>query len=55
LGTSTDIWALREVIATHIGFRRGARCTVDNVVVTNVAQQAFQLIALIRDRSSVCS
>lgn len=35
---------LREAIARHIGFSRGVNCTGDNVIVTNGAQQAFDLL-----------
>jgi GntR family transcriptional regulator/MocR family aminotransferase len=36
---------LRHAIAGYVGFSRGVRCTPDDVIVTNGAQQAFQLIA----------
>jgi len=35
---------LRDAIASYVGFSRGVRCTLDDVIVTNGAQQAFQLI-----------
>jgi GntR family transcriptional regulator/MocR family aminotransferase len=35
---------LREAIARHIAFSRGVICTSANVVVTNGAQQAFDLL-----------
>lgn len=35
---------LREAIARHVGFSRGVRCTSAQVVVTNGAQQAFDLL-----------
>ena len=37
--------ALREAIAGHIAFSRGVRCSEDDIVVTNGAQQALDLIA----------
>lgn len=36
---------LREAIARHIGFSRGVRCGSDDLLVTNGAQQALDLIA----------
>ena len=36
---------LREAIARHVGFARGVRCTVQDVVVTSGAQQALALLA----------
>jgi len=36
---------LRDAIASYVGFSRAVRCTADDVIVTNGAQQAFQLIA----------
>jgi len=36
---------LREAIARHVGFARGVRCTPQDVVVTNGAQQALALLA----------
>jgi len=36
---------LREAIARHIGFSRGVRCNSDDLLVTNGAQQALDLIA----------
>ncbi len=36
---------LREAIARHIGFSRGVRCTSDDLLVTNGAQQALDLVA----------
>ena len=35
---------LREAIARHVGFARGVRCTPQDVVVTNGAQQALALL-----------
>ena len=37
--------ALREAIARHAAFARGVRCGVDDVIVTNGAQQALDLVA----------
>ncbi|WP_226478147.1 PLP-dependent aminotransferase family protein [Pseudomonas sp. MWU16-30323] len=37
--------ALRSAIAGHIAFSRGVRCSEDDIVVTNGAQQALDLIA----------
>lgn len=37
--------ALREAIAGHIAFSRGVKCRADDIVVTNGAQQALDLIA----------
>lgn len=36
---------LREAIAHHIGFARGVKCVASDIVVTNGAQQALDLIA----------
>ncbi|NWD08921.1 MocR-like pyridoxine biosynthesis transcription factor PdxR [Pseudomonas gingeri] len=36
---------LREAIARHIGFSRGVRCNSDDLLVTNGAQQALDLVA----------
>jgi len=36
---------LREAITRHVGFARGVRCTPQDVVVTNGAQQALALLA----------
>ncbi|HTJ96576.1 MAG TPA: PLP-dependent aminotransferase family protein [Rhodocyclaceae bacterium] len=36
---------LREAIARHISFSRGVRCTADDVIITNGAQQALDLIS----------
>lgn len=38
---------LREAIATYVTAARGARCTADQVLVTNGAQQALHLIATV--------
>ncbi|GLQ45014.1 GntR family transcriptional regulator [Dyella lipolytica] len=37
--------ALREAIASHISFARAVACERDDVIVTNGAQQAFDLLA----------
>ncbi|MFQ6346485.1 PLP-dependent aminotransferase family protein [Pseudomonas sp. R11F] len=37
--------ALREAIAGHIAFSRGVKCHANDIVVTNGAQQALDLIA----------
>jgi len=37
--------ALREAIARHVSFSRGVQCTAADVLVTNGAQQALDLIA----------
>ncbi|MCJ7956500.1 MAG: PLP-dependent aminotransferase family protein [Pseudomonas sp.] len=37
--------ALREAIAGHVAFSRGVKCRADDIVVTNGAQQALDLIA----------
>ncbi|HTD05892.1 PLP-dependent aminotransferase family protein [Undibacterium sp.] len=36
---------LRDAIARHIGFARGVACTASDIIVTNGAQQALDLIA----------
>ncbi len=36
--------ALREAIAEHLAFARGVRCTAADVIVTQGAQQAFDLL-----------
>lgn len=43
-GPTEGVSALRESIARHIGFSRGVRCTSAEIVVTNGAQQAFDLL-----------
>jgi GntR family transcriptional regulator/MocR family aminotransferase len=43
-GPTEGVSALREAIARHCGFSRGVRCTSSEVVVTNGAQQAFDLL-----------
>ncbi|MCC8361640.1 PLP-dependent aminotransferase family protein [Lysobacter sp. A6] len=37
--------ALRDAISRHVGFSRGVDCTLEDVVVTNGAQQALDLVA----------
>jgi GntR family transcriptional regulator/MocR family aminotransferase len=37
--------ALRDAIARHAAFARGVRCGVDDIIVTNGAQQALDLVA----------
>ena len=44
-GQPEGLPALRNAIAGHIAFARGVRCTADDVVVSNGAQQALDLIA----------
>ncbi len=39
---------LREAISRHIGFSRGVRCSSDDLLVTNGAQQALDLVARVR-------
>lgn len=46
-GATEGVPMLREAIARHIGFSRGVRCTAGEVIVTNGAQQAFDLLARI--------
>jgi GntR family transcriptional regulator/MocR family aminotransferase len=36
---------LREAIARHVAFSRGVRCSADNVLVSNGAQQALDLVS----------
>ena len=36
---------LREAVARHIGFARGVRASSDNVLITNGAQQALDLVS----------
>jgi GntR family transcriptional regulator / MocR family aminotransferase len=44
-GETEGLPALRQAIARHAGFSRGVRCTAADVVVTNGAQQALDLVA----------
>lgn len=46
-GPTEGVAVLRDAIARHIGFSRGVRCSSGEVVVTNGAQQAFDLLARI--------
>lgn len=43
-GQTEGVATLRAAIARHSGFSRGVRCTGAQVVVTNGAQQAFDLL-----------
>lgn len=43
-GPTEGVPELREAIARHVGFSRGVRCGIQQVVVTNGAQQAFDLL-----------
>jgi GntR family transcriptional regulator / MocR family aminotransferase len=43
-GPAQGIPSLREAITRHSGFARGVRCTSAQVLVTNGAQQAFDLL-----------
>jgi GntR family transcriptional regulator/MocR family aminotransferase len=44
---ATEGVALRESIASHAGFARGVRCTASRIMITNGAQQAFDLLGRI--------
>jgi GntR family transcriptional regulator/MocR family aminotransferase len=44
-GDAAGVPALRDAIARHIGFARGVRCSSTEIIVTNGAQQAFDLLA----------
>ncbi|MDB5850822.1 MAG: DNA-binding protein [Rhodoferax sp.] len=44
-GPAEGLPALREAIARHVSFSRGVRCTAADVLVTNGAQQALDLVA----------
>lgn len=44
-GPATGLPALRDAIAGHVAFTRAVACTAENVLVTNGAQQAFDLLA----------
>ena len=37
--------ALRQLVAKYIGFSRGVRCSENDIVITNGAQQAIDLVA----------
>lgn len=49
-GPAEGVPVLRDAIARHIGFSRGVRCTSSEIIVTNGAQQAFDLLARITVR-----
>jgi GntR family transcriptional regulator / MocR family aminotransferase len=44
-GNSQGHYALRAAIARHVSFTRAVACSADSIVVTNGAQQAFDLLA----------
>jgi len=44
-GSVEGLPVLRDAIARHAAFARGVRCGIDNIVVTNGAQQALDLVA----------
>ena len=44
-GPAQGLPELRDAIARHLAFARGVRCAAAEVVVTNGAQQAFELLA----------
>jgi GntR family transcriptional regulator/MocR family aminotransferase len=44
-GDSEGLPALREAISRHVGFSRGVDCTLEDIVVTNGAQQALDMVA----------
>ncbi|APW35821.1 DNA-binding protein [Rhodoferax koreense] len=44
-GPTEGLPALREAIARHVAFSRGVRCGAADIIVTNGAQQAFDLVA----------
>jgi GntR family transcriptional regulator / MocR family aminotransferase len=44
-GLPLRITALREAIAHHVSFTRAVACSADSIVVTQGAQQAFDLLA----------
>ncbi|WP_028313041.1 PLP-dependent aminotransferase family protein [Derxia gummosa] len=44
-GDARGLPMLREAIARHVAFARGVRCTADDIVITNGAQQAIDLVA----------
>lgn len=44
-GAPEGMRELREAIVKYVSFSRAVRCHLDNVIVTNGAQQAFDLIA----------
>ncbi|MGJ7510822.1 PLP-dependent aminotransferase family protein [Variovorax sp. GT1P44] len=44
-GPTEGLPVLRDAIARHVAFSRGVRCGVDDIIVTNGAQQALDLVA----------
>jgi GntR family transcriptional regulator/MocR family aminotransferase len=46
-GAALGYWPLREAIATYLQAARGLRCTAEQVIITNGAQQALSLSALL--------
>ena len=44
-GSAEGLPQLREAIARHAAFSRGVRCSAEDVIVTNGAQQALDLVA----------
>lgn len=44
-GQTEGLLALRQVVATYAGFSRGVRCREHDIVITNGAQQALDLLA----------
>lgn len=44
-GNSQGQYPLRAAIARHVSFTRAVACSADSIVVTNGAQQAFDLLA----------
>jgi GntR family transcriptional regulator/MocR family aminotransferase len=55
-GGATGLQSLREAIAAHIGAARGVRCTPEQVLIVNGAQQAIDLAArvLLDPGDAVC-
>ncbi|MDI1238751.1 MAG: PLP-dependent aminotransferase family protein [Polaromonas sp.] len=44
-GDAEGLPALRDATARHVAFSRGVRCTMSDIIVTNGAQQALDLVA----------
>jgi len=44
-GETEGLPALRDSIARHVAFSRGARCAMEDIIVTTGAQQALDLVA----------
>jgi len=44
-GQAEGLLALRQLVGSHAGFSRGVRCREQDIVITNGAQQALDLIA----------